>query len=89
MVGLVKRLRRVPVGLMRGILEGTVLLLGWLMGAKVGLGTIIAVFGISFLLEGVFRLFRFDVTAVEHQDLRETWRLLRQTIQTSKANTEV
>ena len=77
MVGLVKRLRRIPVGVIRGVLEGTVLVLGWLMGAKVGLGTVISVFGISFILEATFRVLRFDVTAVVHEDLRQTWRRLR------------
>ena len=77
MVALGKRLKRTPIGLIRGLIEGTALLLGWLMGAKVGLGTVISVFGISFILEATFRALRFDVTAVVHEDLRQTWRRLR------------
>ena len=84
MVGLVKRLRRIPVGVIRGVLEGTVLVLGWLMGAKVGIGTVIAVFGISFILDGTFRVFHFDVTQVQHEDLRQTWQNLRRRVQTSE-----
>ena len=77
MVALGKRLKRFPIGLVRGLIEGTALLLGWLMGAKVGLGTVIAVFGISLILDITFRALRFDVTAVVHEDLRQTWRRLR------------
>ncbi|HIX64655.1 MAG TPA: hypothetical protein H9736_00245 [Candidatus Anaerotruncus excrementipullorum] len=84
MVGLVKRLRRISVGVIRGVLEGTVLVLGWLMGAKVGIGTVIAVFGISFILDGTFRVFHFDVTQVQHEDLRQTWQNLRRRVQTSE-----
>ena len=38
MVALGKRLPKVPIGIVRGVIEGTVLLIGWLLGAKVGIG---------------------------------------------------
>ncbi len=72
MVAIGKRLPRIPVGAIRGAIEATVLLIGWLMGAKVGLGTVIAVFGISFLLESTFRLFRFDVKSLRHETVVQT-----------------
>jgi len=81
MVALGKRVKRFPVGLIRILIEGTALLCGWLMGAKVGLGTLIAAVGVGFILEIVFRLFRFDVKAVRHEGLLDTlrnWGLLRQ-----------
>ena len=59
----------VPVGLARGIVEGTALLAGWLLGAKVGIGTPIAVLGIGFIMQAVFRLLRFDPKAVRHEDV--------------------
>jgi uncharacterized membrane protein YczE len=76
MVALGRRFPRTPIGLVRGLLEGTVLLAGWLLGAKVGLGTVVSVFGISFLIQGVFRLFRFDVKQVRHESLFATFRRL-------------
>lgn len=75
MVALGKRFRKIPVGMIRGAIEGTVLLVGWLMGSKVGIGTVIAVFGIGFILQAVFRLFRFDVKAVRHESLLETFHI--------------
>lgn len=77
MVALGKRMPKVPIGLVRGGLEGTVLLIGWLLGAKVGLGTVIAVFGIGFIIQYTFQLLRFDVKAVQHENLLDTvkaWR---------------
>lgn len=77
MVALDKRLPRVPVGVIRGAIEGTALLIGWLFGAKVGVGTVIAVFGIGFILQFTFRLLRFDVSAVPQEDIYQTFHALQ------------
>ncbi|MDO4732993.1 MAG: hypothetical protein Q4B50_05705 [Bacillota bacterium] len=80
MVAMGKRVKRIPVGLVRIFIEGSALLCGWLMGAKVGLGTLIAAVGVGFILELVFRLYRFDVKAVRHESFLDTlrnWGLLK------------
>ena len=77
MVALGKRLPRVPIGAVRGLLEGSALLIGWLLGAKVGLGTVIAVFGIGFILGFTFKILRFDVKGVEHESVLTTAANLR------------
>ncbi len=77
MVALNRKLRRVPVGVARGIVEGTALFLGWMLGAKVGIGTLIAVFGIGFIMQAVFSLVHFDPKAVLHENVMVTvnkWR---------------
>ena len=76
MVALRKRLPKVPIGIVRGVIEGTVLLIGWLLGAKVGIGTVISVFGISFILEATFNILHFDVTNIEHESIVDTVRTL-------------
>ncbi|BDF33687.1 membrane protein [Lachnospiraceae bacterium] len=75
MVALGKRFPKRPIGLIRGIIEGSVLLAGWLLGAKIGIGTVIAVFGIGFILQYTFKLLRFDVTAVHHESLLDTLKI--------------
>lgn len=77
MVALGKRMNKLPIGLVRGLLEGSVLLIGWLMGAKVGIGTVIAVFGIGTIMEYTFRLLHFDVKAVRHEDFADTARRIK------------
>lgn len=72
MVALGRRLNKLPIGVVRGILEATVLFLGWMMGAKVGIGTVIAVFGISTIMEYTFRILRFDVKGIKHENLVDT-----------------
>lgn len=72
MVALGKRLPTVPIGLIRGLLEGTVLMIGWVLGAKVGVGTILSVLGIGFILETTFKVLHFDVTEVDHESIVDT-----------------
>ena len=72
MIAIRKRFPDIPVGVIRGVIEGTVLLLGWLMGAKVGFGTVMAVFGISFILQFTFKMLNFDVRTVESESVMDT-----------------
>lgn len=76
MIALGKRLPNVPIGFIRGGIEGTVLLIGFLLGAKVGVGTVIAAFGIGTILQNTFRLLHFDVKAVAHESVFDTCRNL-------------
>lgn len=72
MVALGKKFTNIPIGAVRGLIEGTVLLIGWLLGAKVGLGTVIYVMGIGFVLQTTFKFLNFDVKAVEHESVFDT-----------------
>ena len=66
-----------PVGLCRSCLEGTVLFTGWLLGGYVGIGTVIAVFGIGVAVQVVFSVLSFDVKAVHQESCYETFQRLR------------
>ncbi|MCT8977990.1 hypothetical protein N4T77_15460 [Clostridium sp. CX1] len=72
MVALGKRIPKIPIGAIRGLLEGTVLIIGWLLGAKVGIGTAIYVLGIGFTLQFTFKLLHFDVKNIEHESISDT-----------------
>lgn len=72
MVALHRKLPKVPIGLSRALVEGTALTIGWMLGAKVGIGTLIAVLGIGFIMQGVFSLVRFDPKAVCHENVMAT-----------------
>ncbi len=56
-----------PVGLCRGILEVSVVLIGWFLGGMVGLGTVISAFVIGFCVQITFKLLKFDPTLVKHE----------------------
>lgn len=72
MVALGKRMPKVPIGAIRGLIEGTVLIIGWLLGAKVGVGTVISVFGIGFILQFTFKILSFDVKNIKHESVADT-----------------
>ena len=72
MVALAKVLPNIPIGAIRGVIEGTVLIIGWLLGAKVGLGTVIAVFGMGSIMQMTFKLLHFEVREVEHESILQT-----------------
>ncbi|MEA4954254.1 MAG: hypothetical protein VB096_01890 [Pseudoflavonifractor sp.] len=60
-------------GLCRSALEVLAVFLGWLMGAKVGVGTVLSALTIGFFLQGVFALFHYDPKAVHHASFSELW----------------
>jgi uncharacterized membrane protein YczE len=77
MVALGKRLPKVPIGLVRGLIEGTVLLIGWSLGAKVGLGTALAVLSIGVIMQFTFKMLHFQVREVKHESIADTFLSLR------------
>lgn len=72
MIGLKRRFAKIPIGVIRGLIEGSVLLVGWMLGAKVGLGTVIAAFGISTILQMTFDWLHFDAKSVQHEGIWQT-----------------
>jgi len=76
MVVLARRTGR-AVGLCRAVVEGTALLLGWLLGGRAGVGTVVAAFGAGVAIQAVFALVRFDERKVRQELLSETWARLR------------
>ena len=80
MVALLKRTGR-SVSLVRGVLEGGALVLGWFLGGTVGIGTVITAFFTGPIIQLAFRMTRFDVKAVKHtyvdQDLKNLGKLLK------------
>lgn len=78
MVALGKKFSNTPIGIVRGAIEGTVLLIGWLLGAKVGMGTVIYVFGIGFILQTTFKLLKFDIKSVVHESIFDTVNIFKE-----------
>lgn len=70
MVALARRTGK-SEGLCRSVVEGTVILTGWLLGGQVGLGTVIAMVAIGALIDLNFRLLQFDPKTLQHENLAD------------------
>ncbi len=77
LVGLGKRLSFLPIGAVLVILYGTVLLIGWLLGGPVGIGTIVTTFGSGVVMQMVFNALKFEPRDVDHQSVFQTLNKLR------------
>lgn len=68
MVALTKR-TKLPVGICRGAIEVLVTIIGYLLGGSLGIGTVISAISVGFCIQIVFKLLKFDVTKLKHEDL--------------------
>ena len=76
MVGLGKRFRSVPIGVVCIFMLGAAALAGWLLGGPIGLGTLYCTFFAGPIMQVTYRLLRFDPTAITHQDLLTSAKIL-------------
>ena len=76
LVGLGKRMPKVPIGLVEIMLWAAVLLAGWLLGGPVGIGTLISTFGAGLVMQLVYNLLGFEPRNVKHTDAAGTIRAL-------------
>jgi len=72
MEGLVRKTNR-PVWLIRGIIEGSALFLGFLMGGPVGFGTILIALTLGFSVEFAFKAGGYHSNTARHINLKELW----------------
>ena len=72
LVGLGKRLPKVPIGIVEILLWAVVLLTGWLLGGPVGIGTVISTFGGGLVMQAVYSAIRFEPRKLRHKDIVQT-----------------
>ena len=76
LVGLGRRLPRVPIGAVEVLLWAAVLLAGWSLGGPVGIGTLISTFGAGAVMQLVYSLLGFDPRTIRHRGVLEVTRVL-------------
>ncbi len=89
MEGLVKKLKK-PVSIIRGSIEFMALIVGYILGGPVGIGTLISATTIGLALQMAFRFGNYNARESRHMDCREFYQLVRATFYKSKtvANTK-
>ena len=72
-----RRIRKIPIGAVNVLILAVVLFAGWRLGGPIGLGTVLAVFGIGVMLQLALRLTEFEPKDVVHENLAESFARLR------------
>lgn len=65
------------VGTIRTIIELTVLVIGWLLGGSVGIGTIISGFGLGYAIQIGFKISHIDSKSLTHKSIIESIKSLK------------
>jgi uncharacterized membrane protein YczE len=68
------RKTKLPIGVCRSTLELAVTIAGWVLGGMVGIGTVISVIAIGFIIQLTFALFKFTPASVKHETLYYTYK---------------
>ena len=77
LVGLSKRVKRIPIGAVSIALLSAATAIGWLLGGPVGIGTLICAFCTGPIMQAAFQTVHFDATGIQHQNLKESAQILR------------
>jgi len=74
MVIIGKKFPKAPIGTVKFCLEIAVLLIGFLMGAPFGIGTVLVMVLQASIFQLACKVTRYEPRAVKHEDLIDTWR---------------
>lgn len=77
LLGLGRRMKKIPIGAVEILLWAVVLLLGWLLGGPVGIGTLISTLGAGAVMQLIYSACRFDPRSIRQRSLAEIWQLLK------------
>ncbi len=78
LVGLGKRMPRIPIGIVEVILWALVLFFGYLLGGPIGIGTLISTFGAGLVMQLVYNIIRFEPRKLQHRDVFTVIRSLKE-----------
>jgi uncharacterized membrane protein YczE len=76
LLGLSKKIKKVPIGAVSIMILVVVLCLGWRLGGPIGIGTVISTFLMGPIMQLVFHVLGFDPKRVENQDLVTSAKIL-------------
>ncbi len=76
LIGLKKRLKRMPIGVVSIAILSTATLIGYLLGGPVGVGTLICALCAGPIMQFAFQSLSFEATAIRHQNLKESFKIM-------------
>ena len=72
LVAIGKRCKKISIGTVNNIISAVVLAVSWLMGATIGIGTVISVFGLGMIMDWTFKAVRFEPRNITHENIGAT-----------------
>lgn len=76
LVAVGKRCKRFSIGTVNNAISVAVLAVSWAMGATIGVGTVISVFGLGMVMDWTFKLVHFEPRNVSHESIGATVKAL-------------
>ncbi len=76
LVALVKRIKKIPLGVVSIFLLSTATFVGWILGGPVGIGTLICAFCTGPIMQLAFNSVHFDAANISHQRLTESFKTI-------------
>ncbi len=76
LVGLKRRTKKIPIGVISIMILAVVTFAGWLLGGPIGIGTIICAFLEGPVMQLDFRIVKFEPTEIKHQGIIESFRII-------------
>ena len=77
--------RNMPVNVAKNTIEAVVFVIGWICGGTIGIGTVIAVFIMGYLLKFWFAVFKFDLANAKNESIMDTVRNIKKLLVKAKA----
>ena len=71
-VGLKKRTKRIPIGVISITVLSLATFVGYLLGGQVGIGTLICAFCAGPIMQFAFESVKFDAAGIRHQNIKES-----------------
>ena len=76
LLGLGKRMKKLPIGLVEILLWAVVLAVGWLLGGPVGIGTLISTLGAGAIMQLIYSALRFEPRKIRQRPIGEIVKIL-------------
>ena len=69
------------VGIIKNIIELSALGSGWLLGGKVGVGTVVTAISMGIFLQIFFKVYKMDIKTLKHRNIKEEIQHLKEVFQ--------
>lgn len=79
MMALVK-LTGKSISIIRFCIEIGALIIGWILGGFVGVGTLVTAFGIGYCVQVIYKVFKSDVKLLNHRNIKEGLKFMNECI---------